>query len=114
MHAAFSYLSEAYGREVTVWRPATEGSAVALLIPSALLVTVLLSLPPTRSLFWVLVEPPTHWLFPAPAGRVGASDARGGGDLGVGGLSTADVADEDEDDDPHVYYECDSAERAPA
>ena len=63
MHATFGALSQMYGHEVTVWSPATHGSAFAILVPAALLATALLSTPAARCLLRVLVEPPTDILF---------------------------------------------------
>ena len=64
-------LSSLYGREVTVWSPATEVGAVAILIVPALLGCAALSTPTARALLWPLVEPPTDCLFrraaPTPA-----------------------------------------------
>lgn len=63
MHYTFVLLSNLYGREVNVWSPATEVSAVTLLLPAALLVCAALSTPAARCLFWPFVEPPIGWLF---------------------------------------------------
>jgi hypothetical protein len=51
-----------------VWFPATAPSAVALMPCAALLVTLLLSLPPTRTLFRSAVEPKLGWLFATDGG----------------------------------------------
>ena len=57
---------------VNVWSPATDGTAVLLLIPIALVVCGLLSTRCARRVFWPLVEPPTDRLLfasaPAPGG----------------------------------------------
>ena len=67
MKTTFDALSTAYGREVNVWSPATEGWTVCLLAPCALVASALLSLPCCRSLFWPCVEPPIErFLFSAP------------------------------------------------
>ena len=63
MHFTFQLLSNIYGREVNVWSPATQGSAVCLLVPFALLGVVLLSTPGARCVFRLFVEPPTDLLF---------------------------------------------------
>ncbi|KAL1515321.1 hypothetical protein AB1Y20_001952 [Prymnesium parvum] len=63
MKALFTFFSQMYGREVNVWSPATGGGAVALMMPIALLVCVLLSTSASRALFWLLVEPPIERLF---------------------------------------------------
>ncbi|KAL3911280.1 MAG: hypothetical protein SGPRY_008751, partial [Prymnesium sp.] len=63
MKALFTLFSQMYEREVNVWSPATGGCAVAVLVPIALLVCLLLSTPLSRSLFWVLIEPPLEHLF---------------------------------------------------
>ena len=68
MRAAFDWLTAAYGRKTNVWDPATAPSAVALMPCAALLVTVLLSLPPTRTLFRSAVEPKLSWLFATGGG----------------------------------------------
>ena len=72
MYLVFTGLSRLYGREVNVWSPATDGTAVLLLIPIALVVCGLLSTRCARSVFWPLVEPPTDRLLfasaPAPGG----------------------------------------------
>jgi len=60
MKLSFDALSEHYGREVTVWSPATEGSAYAVLVPASLLCCAALSTPWTRACLWPLVEPPTE------------------------------------------------------
>jgi len=70
MHWAFAALSQHYGREITVWSPATDFGACAVLSLVALLVTVLLSLPLTRMLASPLVEPPIHRLFRQTTGAV--------------------------------------------
>ena len=51
-----------------MWFPATAPSAVALMPCPALLVTLLLSLPPTRTLFRSAVEPKLGWLFATDGG----------------------------------------------
>jgi len=76
MRASFDWLTLAYGRKTNVWDPATAPSAVAIMPCAALLVTLLLSLPPTRSLFRMAVEPKLAWLF-AP----GSSSGSGSGAL---------------------------------
>lgn len=58
MQLVFDALSSYYRREVNVWSPATDADALTILAPGALLGSVLLSSPPTRLLFWALVEPP--------------------------------------------------------
>ena len=63
MKFTFELLSHIYGHEITVWKPASDASCLLLLVPSALLVCALLSIPITRSLLWPLVEPPTDMLF---------------------------------------------------
>ena len=62
MHFAFQALSRAYGREVNVWSPATQPSAVAASSLFALIVCVLLSTPAARCAFSWLVEPPISLL----------------------------------------------------
>jgi len=59
MKVTFDGLSAYYGREVTVWSPATHGSSFAVLVPASLLVCAALSVPWARTLFWPFVEPPT-------------------------------------------------------
>jgi fucose 4-O-acetylase-like acetyltransferase len=63
MHYAFEGLSVVYGREVNVWSPATDASVFGIVVPAALLACALLSSPTSRSLFRLLVEPPTDLFF---------------------------------------------------
>lgn len=76
MHGTFTLLSRLYGRETTVWSPATETSAVLLLVPCALLVCAALSTPAARCLLWPLVEPPTDRLFVRPDGASGTASPK--------------------------------------
>mmetsp|Transcript_44852 Transcript_44852/g.117655 ORF Transcript_44852/g.117655 Transcript_44852/m.117655 type:complete len:132 (-) Transcript_44852:82-477(-) len=62
MKTTFDALSCHYHREVTVWSPATDGSAYAALLPAALISCAALSTPWTRAVFWPIVEPPTDRL----------------------------------------------------
>ena len=76
MHHTFEALSWMYGREVTVWNPASSGSAFAMLLPGAFLATAALSTPVARCLLRVLVEPPTDYLFKNREGAEEVSPAR--------------------------------------
>jgi hypothetical protein len=79
LKTTFDALSAHYGREVTVWSPATDGSVFFLLIPASLLACAALSTPWARMLLWPLVEPPIDWLLfgvgpPPTAGAPGAAN----------------------------------------
>jgi hypothetical protein len=79
LKTTFDALSAHYGREVTVWSPATDGSVFLLLIPASLLACAALSTPWARMLLWPLVEPPIDWLLfgvgpPPTAGAPGAAN----------------------------------------
>lgn len=79
LKTTFDALSAHYGREVTVWSPATDGSVFLLLVPASLLACAALSTPWARVLLWPLVEPPIDWLLfgvgpPPTAGAPGAAN----------------------------------------